>query len=250
MLDPTLPSPLYRQLAELLRGRIRAGELPSGSPIPSEHELAATYRLGRPTVRQATETLVREGLLERRRGAGTFVRPPQPRVDLFTLEGTVAAFAGAGVALVTRVVEPVTQHSSLSSAAGPLCQRPGFTFARLGVLSEEPVLFERMFLSDAVFPNFDALMLERAPLSQLVAEHYRLIPTGGRQALRVTPVGEDQARWLGVKRRHAVLAIERHLDFEGAPAALVALGFWLTERVVLAQDLGRACGLPKPKEKT
>jgi GntR family transcriptional regulator len=250
VLDPALKSPLYFQLAELLRGRIRRGELPAGSSIPSEHELSASFGLGRPTVRQATELLVREGLLERRRGAGTFVRPLQPKVDLFTLEGTIAAFAGAGLALTTTVVEKVARHTLLPSTAGPLSDRPGFAFSRLGTLAGVPVLFEHLFLSATVFPGFDALPLEQAPLSHLVAEHYRLVPSGGHQTLRVTPVGLDQAVWLGVKKRHAVLAIERHLDFDGAPAALVALGFLLTEHVVLAQDLGRACGLPKPKERT
>jgi GntR family transcriptional regulator len=60
--------------------------------LPSEHELARQFRVGRPTVRQATELLVRRGMIERRRGSGTLVRPARPEVDLFTLSGTIAAF--------------------------------------------------------------------------------------------------------------------------------------------------------------
>jgi GntR family transcriptional regulator len=75
-LNPESPLPLYRQLAELLLERIRVGEYTSGSRIPSEPELARTFRIGRPTVRQATDLLVRRRCLERRRGSGTYVVEP------------------------------------------------------------------------------------------------------------------------------------------------------------------------------
>ena len=58
-LNADSPVPLYHQLADLLQERIRAGEYPAGSKIPSEPELARTFGIGRPTVRQATELLTR-----------------------------------------------------------------------------------------------------------------------------------------------------------------------------------------------
>ena len=102
MLNPSLALPLYQQLADELAAGLQKGDYAVGARIPSEHELAQRYRLGRPTVRQATEVLVRRGLLERRRGAGTFVSTPREAVDLFTLSGTLAAFEGLGLTLRTR----------------------------------------------------------------------------------------------------------------------------------------------------
>ena len=64
-------------------GRIRAGEYTLGSRIPSEPELARTFGIGRPTVRQATDQLIQKRRLERRRGSGTFVTEPPAEVDLF-----------------------------------------------------------------------------------------------------------------------------------------------------------------------
>ena len=61
--------PLYHQLADVLRERIRAGQYPAGDRIPSEPELSRTFGIGRPTVRQATDLLVRQRCLERRRGS-------------------------------------------------------------------------------------------------------------------------------------------------------------------------------------
>jgi DNA-binding transcriptional regulator YhcF (GntR family) len=71
MLDATSPLPLYHQLAEQLFSDIRAGLYAPGTKIPSEHQLAEAFKLGRPTVRQATDSLIQRGILTRRRGSGT-----------------------------------------------------------------------------------------------------------------------------------------------------------------------------------
>ena len=101
MLDFSSPVPLYYQLAELFREQIRMGELEAGTRLPSENALAATFGVGRPTVRQGTELLVRQGLLQRRRGAGTFVRQRVPEVDLFDLAGTMTSFRDKNLPLGT-----------------------------------------------------------------------------------------------------------------------------------------------------
>lgn len=63
--------PLYLQIADALRQMLR-GE---GERIPSEHQLCAQYKVSRPTVRQALDILVQEGLLYRHAGRGTFSTP-------------------------------------------------------------------------------------------------------------------------------------------------------------------------------
>ena len=91
MLNTQSPIPLYQQLAAQLRRDIDSGVLSADDKIPSENELAQQLGIGRPTVRQATDLLVREGVLQRRRGSGTYVLPPGKRIDLFSLAGTSAA---------------------------------------------------------------------------------------------------------------------------------------------------------------
>ncbi len=67
-------------IAERIRGeieaRIASGEWQPGHRIPFEHELVAQYGCARATVGKALTALVRAGLLERRRKAGTFVAWP------------------------------------------------------------------------------------------------------------------------------------------------------------------------------
>ncbi len=65
-------TPLYHQIYLVLRERLHAGEFPPGRPLPGEHRLAAQFGVSRVTVRRTLEALVREGLVRRCRGAGTF----------------------------------------------------------------------------------------------------------------------------------------------------------------------------------
>lgn len=85
---------LHRQLFLVLRGQISDGVYPRGGAIPAEDELCAQFGVSRITVRRAIADLEATGVIEKRRGLGTFVadRPgvsrSQPR-----LGGLVAALS-------------------------------------------------------------------------------------------------------------------------------------------------------------
>jgi DNA-binding GntR family transcriptional regulator len=72
-LDRTSPVPLYFQVAQQIEGLIDRGELPPGSRLDNEIQLADQMGLSRPTMRQAIQYLVDKGLLVRKRGVGTQV---------------------------------------------------------------------------------------------------------------------------------------------------------------------------------
>ena len=73
------PRRLYRQIAEQLRGLIRAGEWVVGTRLPAERELAQQLGVSRPSVREALIALEVEGWVEVRTGSGVYVLDrPQP----------------------------------------------------------------------------------------------------------------------------------------------------------------------------
>jgi len=76
-LDKSTPIPLYFQLKEIIREEIEEGSLTPGDSIPSERELADSFEVSRPTIRQALKELVNEGLLDRQKGRGTYVAEPK-----------------------------------------------------------------------------------------------------------------------------------------------------------------------------
>ena len=67
--------PLYHQVQHLIRYRVSKGEYVPGAQIPSENELCRELDVSRVTVREALRELVREHLLIKVQGKGTFVAP-------------------------------------------------------------------------------------------------------------------------------------------------------------------------------
>ncbi len=67
------PEARYQEIERWLRRRVLSSA--PGDALPSESELAAQFRVSRMTARQAVQNLAAEGLVQRRRGAGTFVTP-------------------------------------------------------------------------------------------------------------------------------------------------------------------------------
>ncbi|MBE0601056.1 MAG: GntR family transcriptional regulator, partial [Firmicutes bacterium] len=95
----------YKQLMQRLKNDIIAGVYPPGERIPGEQALCAAYNVSRVTVRNALEEIVREGLLVRRQGKGTFVAQEKIKRDL----GLITSFSDAceqiGLTAQTRLIE-------------------------------------------------------------------------------------------------------------------------------------------------
>lgn len=72
-IDPRSPVPIYAQVADRVRVAVAAGELRPGDDLPSVRGLATRLRVNPATIVQAYRELEREGVVEMRQGAGTFV---------------------------------------------------------------------------------------------------------------------------------------------------------------------------------
>lgn len=72
--DPLAPVPRYRQIADILRGRIEADELKVDRPIPSEAQIQEEFGVARETARKAVALLREEGWVVTVPGLGTYVR--------------------------------------------------------------------------------------------------------------------------------------------------------------------------------
>src|ERR1700747_2334307 len=69
--------PAYKRIQGITLKRIESGQLKPGDEVSSERELARIHKVSLMTARHALAELEREGMVERRRGAGTFVAPPK-----------------------------------------------------------------------------------------------------------------------------------------------------------------------------
>ena len=237
MLNPGSPLPLYQQLAEQLSRDISSGSLAPGARLPSEPELARRHRIGRPTVRQATELLVQRGLIERRRGSGTFVRSAPRRVDLFSLGGTLSSFREGGLDLTTKLLGKVTERRVTADVENPFSERRALLLTRLGSVAKKPVLLERLYFDPELFVGLDQLQLAGASLSRVVEERYYLKPTHAEQSFRVEIPAADVRQALGTSARTALLLVKRALFFPRAPRAIFGELYCRTDELVFAQTI-------------
>jgi len=95
----TLPAaglavPLYGKVLGVLRQRIVDGAYEEGDQLRPEDQLAAEFRVSRATVRQAVGELVREDLVARKQGRGTFVLPVGATSDRQRISGSVQDLVG------------------------------------------------------------------------------------------------------------------------------------------------------------
>ncbi|MEJ2201066.1 MAG: GntR family transcriptional regulator [Desulfuromonadaceae bacterium] len=239
MLNPRAPTPLYYQLAQKLEAGIAAGTYPTGSRIPSEPQLAARYGIGRPTVRQAIDSLVRKGLLSRRRGSGTYVCEPPQEIDLFSLDGTGASFRKKGVSMVSRLLGKTLLQTVSQEPRNPLVGRRAYVLSRLTSGEKKPILLEELYFDAELFPGFDRFDLSGQSLSKVAAEQYFLQPCGGRQNFGVDYLDGARGKLLEVDARTPLLRVERLLHFpQQSQAGFFSRLFCRTDQFVFSQTIG------------
>ena len=74
--------PIYRQIMRQIKDAVAGGRLGVGEQVPSQREMAVDLVISPLTVKKAYDELEREGVIETRRGRGTFVCPPAQKADL------------------------------------------------------------------------------------------------------------------------------------------------------------------------
>lgn len=236
-LNVNSPIPLYRQLALRIRDHIDRGEIAVSERIPSENALAREYGIGRPTVRQATDLLVREGILQRRRGSGTFVLPPTRRIDLFSLAGTSAALRELGQAVEMSLLGPQRLITGLDRLPGRLAGKPVYEVRRLSRIEREPVLLEILYLDAGLFAGLERFDLENASLAQIARERFFLEATSADQAFEIHIADTETASLLALEAGSPVLKVSRRLHFGQYSGAIYAEIFCRTDRYRFSQTI-------------
>ncbi len=237
MLNSNSPIPLYHQLADILTEQIRSGEYKPGDVIPSEIGMAKSYNIGRPTVRQAMDTLVRKGLLERKRGSGTYVRDQDDEVDLFSLAGTSQAFLTKGIKTKSTLITPAAILEVKDDILNPFNDQKAYFLSRLTLVKEDPVLLENIYLHPQLFIGLEKIDLENKSLSSVVSEQYYLKPKSGRQTFKIAMLSKETAHLLSVTEKDPLLEVQRVINFPSADNAIFSRMFCRTEKFAFSQTI-------------
>ena len=112
-----MSEPLHRRIYADLERRILSGDWAPGQRIPFEHELTAAYGCSRMTVNKALSALAAEGLIERRRRAGSFVSRPRSQSAVLDIPDIRAEVEALGVPWRMEVTRRTVRRATAADRA-------------------------------------------------------------------------------------------------------------------------------------
>jgi DNA-binding GntR family transcriptional regulator len=206
--DRTSPVPLYFQAAQHLEQMIESGELPMGTRLDNEADLAGQLGLSKPTMRRAIEYLVGRGLLVRRRGIGTQVVHAKVtrEIELTSLYDDLAKTGrNPSTTVVSFGTEPAPE--SLAAKLDIPAGASVYIFERLRYADAEPLALMRNHVPEQLL-RLSAADLETQGL-------YNLFRANGislriaKQAIGARTATAAEGRALGERKGAPLLVMER-----------------------------------------
>jgi GntR family transcriptional regulator len=167
-------STLYARIEETIATEIAQGEYRPGDQLPTEDALLQRFQVSRITVRRAIQNLVRRGLLEIRRGLGTFVLSPRIEAELTRLTGFVEDMNAAGRKATARVLSQsivaasarVAEHLQLAKGTKVM------QIKRVRLAGGLPISFDETYLLLPLGKQIVRNDLRLHPIFTLLEEEY------------------------------------------------------------------------------
>jgi GntR family transcriptional regulator len=206
--DRRVTAPKYREIADQLVSRF--AHAPVGSSTPSERQLAEETGVSRMTARRAIDELVREGLLTREVGRGTFVARPTVSVPLqltsFSEDMLARGYVPSSRLLRLATIPATEQVAAVMRVpvASDVVQ-----LSRLRLADGMPMAIERSHLRGDLFPGLDRFDFTVESLYRVLIEEYGVRFEAGEQVIRAGIVRDSDADTLSIEHGDPVLELVR-----------------------------------------
>lgn len=203
-------SPVYIQIHNQLREKIEAGEWGVGEKIPAERDLATQFGVSRMTLRQAVQTLVDDGILERRVGAGTFVASSKVQEKMAGVTSFTELMQALGK---TPSSKTISYHLTFPSQneAETLQLQPGERVLRMERIrygNQVPICYEAATIPASLVEGFSKEEITSSFFKAL-ADKAHLYPGHATQAVSAISATERIAEYLGIRRGDALLRMNQ-----------------------------------------
>jgi GntR family transcriptional regulator len=201
-------APKYRELADMLVAQF--AHAPVGSATPSERQLAEETGVSRMTARRAIDELVREGLLTREVGRGTFVARPTVSVPLqltsFTEDMRARGYVPSSRLLSLGTIPATEQVAAVMHIPAGA---DVVLLSRLRLADGMPMAIERSHLRGDLFPGLDRYDFGADSLYRVLVEEYGVRFEAGEQVIRAGIVRDADADTLSIPHGDPVLELVR-----------------------------------------
>jgi GntR family transcriptional regulator len=210
-IDPDSPIPLYAQIESILTSGIADGTFAPDSRLPSEDELIERYAVSRTTIRQTIQNLLRRGLIEIRRGRGTFVLPPKITQELTALSGFVEDMQSLGRQTSARVIDKriVPAAESVARQLAITAGTPVVRIQRVRLADNAPLSFDETYLPRGIGERILENDLETEPIFSLLEQKYETPLVEAEYRLEAISAQSTTAEALGIAQGSPIFLIER-----------------------------------------
>jgi GntR family transcriptional regulator len=211
-----------------------------GDAIPSERQLTGELGVSRLTVRAALDDLVREGFLERRHGAGTFVSEPKIAQEL-TMTSFTEDMQRRGMVPSSKTLElkTVAAGARLGRLLHVSPSEEIVVVTRLRYADRETMAIETLHVSGALVPGLTAEDLEQHSFYELLEERFGVVVVGGSQAIEPTVTNEEESAALGVPLHSPAFLFERTTRAADGSIVEYVRSIYRGDRYRLVSDLTR-----------
>ncbi len=203
--------PLYHQVEEAIRKDISAKIYIPGQTIPTETELQKQYNVSRETIRKAVTNLVLSGLLEKRKGVGTFVTQPKIIHNTRHIYGSNEEIIARGMIPNTRFIEKKEILSTATMREEMFLKNKTTIIKakRLRLVNDEPVAILSSYLPSDLVPDLATIDFRGDSLYKTLEEIYNFKLTKGDEVIEAGAIGEKDAILLEIKRGTPILVVRR-----------------------------------------
>ena len=222
--------PAYQRIQSTILHKIESGGLRPGDAVPSERELAKIHQVSLMTARHALASMEREGVVERRRGIGTFVSAPRihfNRLMSYTEQMASRNLTASSQVLFARILDD-EQEAAARLSLPPKSRI--IKFERLRHAAGEPFALETCHLSEAQFPGFLQAPLDRESLFAILKQTYNMELGYADEEVDATAADARTAELLEVARREPLLRIRQVIYSKKGTVILYVLGLYRSDR--------------------
>ncbi|HUA93577.1 MAG TPA: GntR family transcriptional regulator [Terracidiphilus sp.] len=225
--------PAYKRIQNTIRERIESGKLTPGDVVDSERELAKAYSVSLMTARHALADLAREGVVERRHGAGTFVA--QPKVHFNRLLGYTEQMASLGLSVRSRIVSSgiVNREHEISARLGLSPNSRLVRVERVRSAGDEPVAHEVCYLSADEFGALMDAPLDKTSLFTKLERDCGVELAYADEEIDATNADHRLAELLNIPRGTALLRIRQLIFSSKGRATVYVIGLYRSGRHTL-----------------
>jgi GntR family transcriptional regulator len=222
--------PAYQKIQRAIRGRIEAKQLKPGDAISSERELARIHGVSLMTARHALVELEREGIVERRRGAGTFVAPP--RIQFNKLMSYTEQMASRGLAPSSKVIvaKIVENEQEIAARLGLGATSRMVKIERVRLTADEPFALETCYLPGDEFAELVHAPLARGSLFSTLEHDYGVELAYADEEVDATVAEGRVAQLLNLRAGAPLLRMRQVIYSSKTKPVIYVIGFYRSER--------------------